>query len=95
MATTSVALGRNSKLNITTQTVIAVGSGRVVRVMVNTPGSTAGTISDSATTGGVAASNLIANIPNVANTMVYLDFPYTNGLVITPGTSQVLSVSYT
>jgi len=89
------AQGRNAALNITTQTVIKATAGRLVGIVVNTAGSTAGTANDSATTGGVAASNLIANIPNTVNTVIYIDFPFINGLVITPGTGQVLSISFT
>ncbi len=69
------------------------GPGRVCRISVNTAGSTVGLVSDVATTGGVAAANLIATIPDTVG--VYdIDMPILNGLVITPGTGQVLAVSY-
>lgn len=95
MSITATKQGEIPKYNISTQTVVKATAGRVARIIVNTAGSTAGSVNDSATTGGVAASNLIAAIPNVANTVLFLDFPFYDGLVITPGTGQVLSVSFT
>lgn len=82
-----------SSLNVTALSLVKVGVGKVAKVVVLTAGSTAGKISDVATTGGVAAANLIFNIPNTV--AVYdLDFPIALGLVVTPGTGQVLSISY-
>lgn len=85
--------GNDNKLNITAATVVKATPGTVYDVVVNTAGSTAGTVSDVATTGGVAAANLIYNIPNTVG--VYrLEFPCLVGIVVTPGTGQVLSVSF-
>lgn len=95
MASNSVKQGELRKLNVAAATVVKTGPGRVARVVVNTAGSTAGTINDCQTTGAAAAANLIAAIPNTANAVIYLDFPYTDGLVIVTGTGQVVSVSYT
>lgn len=86
--------GSNAKLDISAQTLVVAGVGRVARVSVTTAGSTAGTINDSKTTGGVAATNVIAAIP-MAVGVYEIDFPFYGGLVITPGTSQVISVTYT
>lgn len=41
-----------------------------------------------------AASNLIASVPNAVG-IYEVDFPYQSGLVFTPGTGMVASVSYT
>ena len=89
-----VGKGLVARANITgAALLVKSGVGRVCRVSVNTAGSTVGSISDSATTGGVAASNLIATIPDVVG--VYdIDMPILNGLVITPGTGQVLGPSW-
>lgn len=82
-----------SHLNITAATVVKAAPGRLWTVTVTTAGSTAGTASDVATTGGVAAANLIAELPNTVG--VYsLAWPCATGIVITPGTGQVLSVAY-
>lgn len=85
--------GRNSSLNITAATVVKASSGRLVRINVLTAGSTTGTANDATTTGGASASNEIFSIPNTVGSY-YLDWPVTNGIVIIPGTSQVISVSY-
>lgn len=85
--------GRNSALNISTATVVKASSGRLVRIDVITAGSTAGTANDTTTTGGAAASNEIFAIPNTIGSY-YLDWPVANGIVIIPGTAQVVSVSY-
>lgn len=90
---TIVQGGTMSALNITVPTVLKIGAGRVARVVVNTAGTTAGMISDAAATGGALAANLIANIPATAGTTEY-DFPFAAGLLITPGTGQVLAVSF-
>jgi hypothetical protein len=83
----------SSSLNVTALALVKVGVGRVAKVVVLTAGSAPGKISDVATTGGVAAANLIFNIPNTVG-IYELDFPIALGLVVTPGTGQVLSISY-
>jgi hypothetical protein len=87
------AQGISTALNITTATLVKAGQGRVAKAMINTAGSTAGGIYDSATVGGVSASNLIAVLPNTVG-MYTVDFPVKNGLVVSTGTGQVVSVSY-
>lgn len=86
--------GKLSALNISAATVVKATPGRLVRIIVNTPGSTAGTASDCATTAAVTAANLIANIPATAGLVMSIVWPCSTGIVITPGTGQVLSVSY-
>jgi hypothetical protein len=87
------ALGSSSANNIAAATVVKAGRGRIARVSVTTGGA-AGAIHDAATTGAVAAGNLIAVIPDVVG--VYeIDFPCLNGIVVSPGAAQVVSVSYT
>jgi len=90
---TITAQGISTALNITASTLVKAGQGRVAKAMINTAGSTAGGIYDSATVGGVSASNLVAVLPNTVG-MYTVDFPIKNGLVIVTGTGQVLSVSY-
>ncbi len=85
--------GSQSHLDITVATVVKATPGTLWTVTVTTAGSTVGTASDVATTGGVAASNLIAEIPNTVG--VYsLTWPCLAGIVITPGTGQVVSVAF-
>jgi hypothetical protein len=53
-----------------------------------------GTVNDAATTGAAAVANQIAAVPNTLGASVSLNFPFDKGLVIVPGTGQVLAVSY-
>lgn len=85
--------GRTTKLNITAATVVKVGTGRLATVTVTTAGSTVGTANDTTTTGAAAVANLVAAIPNTVGVYT-LNFPVLNGIVIVPGTSQVISVAY-
>lgn len=94
----TTAGGVSSSLNLTAGAhLIKAGKGRIMRIVVNTAGS-AGTFSvnDVATTGGVAAANAIYTGLNTvaAQTVIDLQFPYQNGLVVTVPTSAVMAVSY-
>lgn len=86
----NIVKGRQSALNVTGTGLIKGGSGRVAVVIVNTAGAQ-GTLSDTLTT--PAASNLIFNVPATAGIYV-LDFPFSNGLYYTPGSGQVISISF-
>ncbi len=84
----------NSVLNLTVgATLVKATAGKVGKVIVTTAGSTPGSISDCATTGAVAAANLIGTIPNTVGVYSF-NFPAKVGIVITAGTAQVLSVSF-
>ena len=94
----TTAGGTLSALNLTAGAhLVKAGAGRVMRINVNTVG-TAGTFSvnDAATTGAAAAANLIWEGSNTtaAGTIIDLQFPYTNGLVVTVPTGGVVAVSY-
>lgn len=85
--------GNANVLNITAAAVIKAKPGTIFNVSVTTAGTTTGKVNDTTTTGGVAAANLVASIPNTVG--VYpMNFPCSSGIVITPGTGQVISVSY-
>lgn len=85
--------GSNSALNISTATVVKASPGILFTINVNTAGSAAGTASDVAATADVAAANLIFEIPNTVG-IYKLSWPCLVGIVITPGTGQVVSVAY-
>jgi hypothetical protein len=85
--------GTSQAYNITAATVIKATPGRLVRISVVTAGSAAGTANDCDTTGAAAIGNQIAAIPNAVGTIV-LEWPCATGIVVVPGTSQVLAVSY-
>jgi len=87
------AQGQKTFFNITAATVVKATAGRIAKVSVIVAGSAAGSIYDAATTGAAGAANEIAVIPATAG-MINLDFPVSNGIVVTPGTGQTLAVSF-
>ena len=94
----TTAGGQSSALNLAAgANLVKAGQGRVNTLIVNAAG-TAGTFAvyDSATTGGASASNAIYVGLNTtaAATVIKLDFPYSNGLVVTVPTGGAVAVSY-
>ena len=94
--------GLSSLLNNTASGVIKPSPGRVAQVIVNAVGSTSGVIAinDAATSGAVAAANLIWQIAynetsNTEGAIYTLDFPCQNGIYLTvDGGSPIVSVSF-
>jgi hypothetical protein len=93
-----VGNGSLNAKNITAATVVKATPGRICKVIVNTvPTSSAVSVSDVATTGGAAASNLVISVATAqltAGQVINLDFPCTTGIVVNPGASGVVSVSF-
>jgi hypothetical protein len=88
-------VGEVATYNITgAAKLIKVGPGRIGKITTIVAGSTAGTINDVATTGAAAVGNQIGVIPNTAANVVEYNWPFDKGLVIVPGTGQVLAVSF-
>lgn len=83
----------NPSYNLSVATVVKASAGTLWRINVVTAGSTSGTANDCTTTGAAAAGNLICEIPNTVGT-IELQWPAATGIVIVPGTGQVVSVSY-
>jgi len=83
--------GSQNLADISTATLIKQGPGRVASVSVTTAGSTAGAIYDASLS--TSTSNLIWSIPNTVEITV-VNFPLRFGLVVVPGTDQVVTVSY-
>jgi hypothetical protein len=89
-----IGQGSTSALNkVAGASVIKAGPGRVCKVIVNTAGTGPGQVNDCLTTGAVAASNLVAVIPNTVGVYA-IDFPFAVGIVLTVGTGQVVSISF-
>lgn len=80
-------------LNITAATVVKATPGTVLRFNVVAAGTTVGTINDCATTGAAAAANAVAAIPELVGT-VEIDWTFATGIVVVPGTGQVVSVLF-
>ena len=85
--------GISSVLNVSANTLVKATKGRIVKVNVNVAGSTNGAIYDSASIAGAATANLVAIIPEAVGVYV-IDMPVFNGIVVSPGTSMVLTISY-
>lgn len=87
--------GSLSRLNIAAAVLVGLAPAirRVFTVTVVTAGSTPGTVNDVATTGAAAAGNQVFSLPNTVGSYI-VDWPILVGLVLVPGTGQVLAVSY-
>jgi alpha-L-arabinofuranosidase len=85
--------GHITTATVTAQTLVVAGQGRLVSVSVTVAGAAAGTINNSATTGGAAASNVLVAVPNAVG-IIQCGQKFTYGLVISPGAGQSLNVTY-
>jgi len=83
--------GVRNAVDISTTTLVFPNPGRVCTVIVTTAGSAVGAIYDSNTTSVTTGKVFV--IPNTVGVTV-LNFPITNGIVVVPGTGQVVAVSY-
>lgn len=89
----SNALGTTTKAAISAATTISGQPGRLVKIIVTTAGSVTGTANDAISVSNASASNVVFTIPNT--TGVYeINIPVMYGLVVTPGTGQVVTVTY-
>ena len=95
-----VRQGRSITRNISAAQVVAsvptdfaIGQCRLARISVVVAGATVGAAYDAATVAGATAPNQIAAIPNVVGSYL-IDMPCTAGILIVPGTGQVVAVSY-
>ena len=86
---------------ISTPTLVMVGQGRLVRVVVTASGSSAGSIYDAAVS--TATSQKVYTIDNTGGggtgsfpglRVVDLGIPVNNGIVVAPGTGQVVTIIY-
>jgi hypothetical protein len=81
--------------NVTAATVIKATAGRVFSVSVVVAGSAAGSLYNAATTGSVAASNKIADVPNTLGVISPAGgWPCATGIVVVPGTGQTVAISF-
>jgi hypothetical protein len=85
--------GSKSKINITTDTLVQAGKGRIVKVIIVVAGTTAGSIHDAKTVAAAGASNRLLPIPNTLG-LTDVGFPVNDGIVIKPGTGQTVAISY-
>lgn len=77
----------------TSSTFVVAGKGRLLRFSVTVAGTTVGFIYNSSTPTGGASSNALVACPNTIG--VYeANVVFDAGLVISPGTSQSISITY-
>jgi len=93
--TVTLSGATSTVLDITTETLIKAGTGALFAVSVTTAGTSNGFVYDSATVGNAGTTDQILNFGSViGKTDFATGFPYKNGLVVNPGTGQVVSVAY-
>jgi hypothetical protein len=91
--TASNLAGNTTRPAISTGTLISGQRGRLCNIIVTTAGSTPGLVYDTPSLSGISASNLVYSIPNTLGVYV-ISVPVMQGIVIVPGTGQVITVSY-
>jgi hypothetical protein len=85
--------GAQTRLNVTTATVLKDGPGRLVRLSVVVAGSAPGAAYDSASTSGNDTTNQVAVIPNVIGAYE-IDWPCLTGVVVEPGSGQTVAAAF-
>lgn len=84
-------------LDLTATTLVKTGAGRVGTASVLVGGTGAGGIYDALTTATISVTNQLAVLPALTTNQISsikIDMPFTNGLVIAPGTGQTIAASY-
>lgn len=86
-------IGTNTSLSVATTTVVVVGAGRIVNVSIVDGGSAEGFIYNATSSAALIDSQKLAAIGTTAGVTV-LNLVFTAGLVIVPGTGQLINVTY-
>ena len=86
-------IGTTAVLGVSVPLLVTSGSGRLVNVYVITAGSTSGTIHDASSVAGATTGNTLFSIPTTTG-ITQVNSPYSAGLVIQPGTGQVINITY-
>jgi hypothetical protein len=96
--------GSKVSAQISTPTVVLVGQGRLARIVITTSGTTSGSIYDASVS--TATSPKIYTIDHTGGggggggggssgiRVIEINIPVNNGIVVAPGTGQVVTVSY-
>jgi uncharacterized protein with beta-barrel porin domain len=83
--------GAQDAFNISSATLVKQGAGRIAVVSVTTAGSTTGSVYDA--NSATATTGKIYVIQNTVGITV-VNMPVSFGIVVAPGSSQVVSISY-
>lgn len=84
-------VGSTAKTAISASTVVKSTSGRIARISVTTAGTTVGIVYDANATG--ITTSPIFSIPNTLG-IIDVSLPVYNGIVVVPGSGQVVTISY-
>ncbi|MHB8388155.1 MAG: hypothetical protein ACYDBH_01080 [Acidobacteriaceae bacterium] len=85
--------GNATSLNISAATVVKATPGVAVLAQIVTAGTTAGSVNDTTTTGAATTANQVATLPNAVGPVV-IGMPCASGIVVVPGSGQVLALSF-
>lgn len=91
-ATMTNSLGITNQADISAAVLVKSSPGRVVMVSVTTAGSTVGHIYDDSV--ATSTKRALYAIPNTVG-IVWVNMPANYGIVVMPGTGQVVAVSFT
>ena len=90
-ATYLLVQGSRNAPNLSAATLVKLGSGRMATISILTAGSGNGHIYDTNTAASTA--NPIFTIPNTIG-VIFVNMPVSFGIVVAPGTGQVVTISY-
>lgn len=93
VAPQETAAGATPVYDIAAATVVKDAPGQLLGISVITAGSTAGTANDCATTGAAAIGNQLFAIPDTVG-FYPVNWACATGIVLVPGTGQVLACVY-
>lgn len=85
--------GNATALDISAAAVVKAAPGVALVAQVLTAGSAAGAIYDATATSGNGAANQVAALPNTVGAIV-VNMPCAAGIVVVPGSGQVVALSY-
>lgn len=83
--------GSKSMADITTETLVQSGEGRIARVVVVAAGSSTGSIYDASAVG--ATTGKLLTIPTTVG-VGEVNIPVNNGILVSPGTGQTVAIIY-
>lgn len=83
-----------TSLEISTGTLVQTGAGKIVRVSVIVAGSSAGTIYDADSAATAITGRRVYIISNSATGIQSVFMPVRYGIYVTPGTGQIVTLSY-
>jgi hypothetical protein len=86
-------IGGNASIGITAPTLISSEAGRLVNLYVIDGGSSGGFIHDASSVAAASTLNALTTIPTTAG-ITSVNIPFSNGLVVIPGTGQSINITY-